>query len=110
MGRKKTCIVCGLFTDEKSIIHDKCIFELYFRAFITGKSVKEQLAEIGIMNGKTYVAISQRWKRMQKRGVVRELLSRKIREEICRKCEAFEELKYTPFSQKKLLEMPIILC
>ena len=108
-GRMRECVICGEETNFKEIIHAECLVDIYFQSFLMGKSVKEILRELGVYDLSTYNAISMRFRSLQRRGEVMTILSKKSRERTCKSCEAYQELKYLPFAQKKLINQPVII-
>ena len=107
--KKRECVICGLETNFKEIVHADCLVDVYFQSFLTGKPVKDILKEFGVCDISTYNTLSARFRSLQRSGRVMEILSRKFRERTCKSCKAFQELKYVPFAQKKLLTQPIII-
>ena len=107
--KKRECVICGEETNFKEIVHAECLVDVYFQSFLTGRSVKDILRELGVYDLSTYNALSIRFRSLQRKGEVMAILSRKIREKTCKACEAYQELRYLPFAQKKLMNQPVII-
>ena len=108
-GRIRECVICGEETNFKEVIHAECLVDVYFQSFLTGRSVKDILRELGVYDLSTYNVLSARFRSLQRNGRIMEILSRKFRERTCKTCEAYRGLRYIPFAQKKLLSQPVIL-